>query len=147
MSPLPLNSRDSGGESRDESGSAIAEFLLVALPLFIPALILFVVTNKSGQAQFNQTLLTRQALAAFTAAVDDNQGELRIQAMLRSYERSDSRLRNIAYQLRCESRPCVTPGSAVEIELTTQLSISGISGRQTQEIRTRARGFVDKWRE
>lgn len=147
MSPLPSSSREDGKEYPEESGSAIAEFLLVALPLFIPALILFIATNRSGQVQFNQTLLARQALAAFTFAADDSQGQMRIRAMLDSYVRSDSRLRNISYQLDCESRPCIRPGAAVEIELTTEFSISGMTGRQRQEISNRARGFVDKWRE
>lgn len=132
--------------SRDESGSAIVEFLLVALPLFIPVLILFVATNKSGQAQFNQTLLARQVLAAFTSAADDQQGEIRIRAMLNSYSDSDPRLQNITFRLNCESSPCITPGAAVEIELKTELSISGITGRQKQQVMTKARGFVDKWR-
>lgn len=141
--------------SHDERGSAINEFVLIALPLFLPLLILFTALNKSSSAQINQEMMVRQLLYAFTSGVNDENAYQRADFLLSKHlevRRHGGRQVEgrgnqtpLRYSVRCQTNPCITPGSAVEVTLYGTLNISGIPGREKMEILARAKGFVDKW--
>ena len=61
-SSIMMERFENRGESADQSGSAIAEFILLAIPLFIPVLIFFLYFNKSAVAQIDSEMLARQVL-------------------------------------------------------------------------------------
>ena len=135
----------SGQGEGDERGSAVSEFVLLALPLFIPLIILFNSFNATSAVKSNQEMIVRQLLFAFTSSSDDASAYRRMDSLLAKYKQADQKLLNLAYQVRCQSLPCITPGSAVEITLLNVQQISGIPGRESVTISTKAKGYVAKW--
>ncbi len=158
-----LGTKQYGDVIREEQGSAIIEFLLVALPLFIPVLALFLFLNKSATIQAEEELIARQVLAAFTSGSDDEHGFLRANMLINEYSELSRNFANLTYRVNCESRPCLTPGAMVEVTVWSSTnfiepgfvepkhgqarSLRELDGQTGAiEFTATARGFVDKWR-
>ena len=73
-------------EENEESGSAIVEFLTVALPLFLPALIFFMAMSNTAKREIETIMIARQALHAFLEADSDSQGYSRVNLLIREYK-------------------------------------------------------------
>jgi hypothetical protein len=159
----------------DEKGSATSEFVLLALPLFIPALLFFISMANISKSEMNSSMLAREALAAFTSSENDLEGHHRTRLLLDYYSTSiaNSTLASpsgsssntgeiIDYSVKCATTPCIQPGSAVEMTLYALVDIrdelNGIDNFQGgawrmkgQNIESRRRviatvaGYVDKW--
>ena len=56
-----------------ESGSAVLEFIMIALPLIASALIFFISMHYSGLSQSQGSALAREAVHAFVEAESDAQ--------------------------------------------------------------------------
>ncbi|MGA0852642.1 MAG: hypothetical protein ACO3QQ_04690 [Candidatus Nanopelagicaceae bacterium] len=79
----------------DESGSAIAEFVLIATPLFIPALIFFSSMQQSAKEEMTVSTLARQSLRAFITADNLSLGHQRIRFLLDQYQEIENKERVI----------------------------------------------------
>ncbi len=73
------------GLSFDERGSAISEFVLIATPLFLPALLFFNAMNNTANEEMNTSMLARQAVRAFASAPDLMTGHQRVKIILDQY--------------------------------------------------------------
>ena len=71
--------------SEEQRGSATSEFVLLALPLFVPALIFFASISQVSRAEMEGSMLAREALKAFTTGQDDREGHLRVRLLLNQY--------------------------------------------------------------
>jgi len=143
----------------DESGSAIAEFVLIATPLFIPALIFFSSMQQSAKEEMTVSTLARQSLRAFTTADDLSQGHQRIRFILNQYRQLENQGRSsddlrpgFTYNISCQSQGCLKPGSLVELSLYRSFEIEVPDSDQMARVESRkaaavARGYVDKWRD
>lgn len=155
----------------EEKGSATGEFVLLALPLFIPALLFFISMASISKSEMNASMLAREALAAFTSSENDLEGHYRTQLLLDFYSNSTPASSNgstpnpdeiIKYSIRCATTPCIQPGSAVEMTLYFVADIGdelnriesfsgGLWGLKGQNVESRRRviatvtGYVDKW--
>lgn len=149
----------------DECGSAVAEFVLVALPLFLPALLFFLAMNQVSRAEMEADFLAREAVQVFTSSSNDLLAHARVNKLLHEYSQlHDKRLDGaiVKYSVRCSNFPCITPGGAVELEVDLEFAIDresqGIYGSGNHYLSERdslgatqrtaigsARGFVDKW--
>lgn len=134
----------SNSGSRDEEGSAVAEFVLIATPLFIPALLFFLAMHSTATQEMNISHLARQAVRAFVTAESLQLGHQRVKFILDRYSelefensqstsgkghlRSESgqsasepsqskRHYGFTYNISCSAEKCLTPGSLVEIQL------------------------------
>lgn len=158
-------------KSIDERGSASSEFILIALPLFIPALLFFVSISQVSRAEMEASMLAREALKAFVTGESDAEAHLRTRLLLSQYSKlSDSRTRSSSsddsysdrYSIVCSTYPCIQPGTQVELTLFSfidvESEISSIErtpgnawGDGEDKIETRriaiasVRGYVDKW--
>lgn len=132
--------------SEEQRGSATSEFVLLALPLFVPALIFFASISQVSRAEMEGSMLAREALKAFTTGQNDNEGHLRVRLLLNQYSELSTQGVNlessresgaainknknsnpansglsgtsrIEYSIRCATSPCVMPGAEVEITL------------------------------
>jgi len=143
----------------DESGSAIAEFVLIATPVFISALIFFSSMQQSAKEEMTVSTLARQSLRAFITADDLSQGHQRIRFILNQFRqlenqgRSSDDLRSgFTYNISCQSQGCLKPGSLVELSLYRSFEIEVPDSDQMARVESRkaaavARGYVDKWRD
>ena len=143
----------------DESGSAIAEFVLIATPLFIPALIFFSSMQQSAKEEMTVSTLARQSLRAFITADNLSLGHQRIRFLLDQYQEienkeraSDDLLPGFTYNISCQSQGCLKPGSLVELSLyrSFEIEVHDFGKSVLDENRKAAavvRGYVDKWRD
>jgi hypothetical protein len=122
-------------EENEESGSAIVEFLTVALPLFLPALIFFMAMSNTAKREIETIMIARQALHAFLEADSDSQGYSRVNLLIREYKNLGGALyEELDYEISCSKTPCLTAEGIVEILIE--------NGGKNEAI---ARGYADKW--
>lgn len=158
-------------QSFDERGSATSEFILIALPLFIPALLFFVSISQVSRAEMEASMLAREALKAFVSSDNDAEAHLRTRLLLSQYSklttserktRSSQNSLSEEYSISCSTYPCIQPGAQVELTLFSLIDVEseisgieqtpgnawGIDGNQIEKRRVAiasARGYVDKW--
>ena len=158
-------------QSFDERGSATSEFILIALPLFIPALLFFVSISQVSRAEMEASLLAREALKAFVSSDNDAEAHLRTRLLLSQYSklttserktRSSQNSLSEEYSISCSIYPCIQPGAQVELTLFSLIDVEseisgieqtpgnawGVNGNQIEKRRVAiasARGYVDKW--
>ena len=157
---LSKNKEDLGQLS--EHGSALVEFLVVGIPLLVPALIFFSAIHNVGGDRAKVTKIARQSLQVFVTARDDVEGNLRITYLLERYSsivgqksgisaggdwRSLSASgssgtmskSNFSYSLRCQSIPCIKAGSRVELILYRGVAVD------SRVVIATVRSYVSKW--
>lgn len=147
----------------DESGSAISEFVLVAIPLFLPAMLFFNSMHSTATEEINVSHIARQAVRAFATAPDLYTGHSRVKFLLDKFNQlevsgvnslvnasvnSSSKKYGFTYNVKCGAENCLEPGSLVELQLFREV----VSNAQLAESKNRkataiARTYVDKWRE
>lgn len=158
-------------QSFDERGSATSEFILIALPLFIPALLFFVSISQVSRAEMEASMLAREALKAFVSSDNDAEAHLRTRLLLSQYSklttserktRSSQNSLSEEYSISCSTYPCIQPGAQVELTLFSLIDVEseisgieqtpgnawGVNGNQIEKRRlaiASARGYVDKW--
>lgn len=144
-----------------EQGSAIAEFVLIATPLFIPALLFFNAMQSVAKEEANISHLARQAVRVFVTAEDHHLGHQRVRFLLDEFSNienrgqgSSSRRYGFTYNITCSAESCLTPGALVELELFRVVKeINGLQAVNGDEVAKNrkasalARSYVDKWRE
>jgi len=130
----------------DQRGSATSEFVLLALPLFVPALLFFLAISQVSRAEMEASFLAREALKAFVTGQNDIEGHQRTRLLLDNYAKLGSspigpsvgkELENstgnqsrvsgtssIQYSVRCSSVPCIIPGSEIEMTLYSPVDIA-----------------------
>jgi hypothetical protein len=127
----------------DERGSATTEFVLLALPLFLPALLFFLSLSNSANSEMEASFLARQAVNAFVGGKNDLEAHMRVDALLKEFQKNEMAEKSnegiIKYSIRCSDFPCITRGG--EVELTLQIEDSA---NNTSSISI-ARSTVDKW--
>jgi hypothetical protein len=147
------------GSANSESvyeGSAVVEFVLIAAPLFIPALIFFLALHNAARTEIDLSNVARQSLRAFVTAENLSQGHERVQFVLDQFvalEASDnyskSSNQRFTYNISCGAEKCLTPGTLVRIELFRALNddVLGIGAvNRNRKAVAVAQGYVDKWR-
>lgn len=112
---------------RDE-GSASVEFVLLALPLFIPIFIfLGQFTTVSSHEMVMQTL-ARESLRSFIESSSDESGEALIRQVIevggKSLGLSQREIAAIDVEVKCSKSPCHLPNGRVRITLTMNSSVS-----------------------
>ena len=127
----------------DERGSATTEFVLLALPLFLPALLFFLSLSNSANSEMEASFLARQAVNAFVGGKNDLEAHIRLDALLKEFQKNEMPEKSnegiIKYSIRCSDSPCITRGG--EVELTLQIEDSANNTSSTSI----ARSTVDKW--
>lgn len=144
-----------GGIEFDEKGSAVTEFVMVATPLFLPAILFFNALHSTASEEINVSHIARQAVRAFATSSDLQMGHARVKYVLDRFaeiENSNSRVPGgkygFTYNIKCGAEKCLTPGSLVELELFRSFEVNeGVSDSKSRKANAIARTYVDKWRE
>lgn len=151
-------------DRHDDEGSAVVEFVLIATPLFLPALLFFVAMHSTAMEELRVQNLARQTARAFVTADSISQGHQRIKFVLDRYskiESSSSKRYGFTYNVSCSSERCLTPGSRVRIELYRTFSQETVDFHAPNQVSPKSKGedvekrkavavatgIVDKWRE
>jgi Flp pilus assembly protein TadG len=157
--------------SIDERGSATSEFVLIALPLILPALLFFLSISQVSRAEMEASMLAREAIKAFVSSENDAEAHLRTRLLLDQYSQLVASGRNTSssfnslsdqYSISCSTYPCIQPGAQVQLTLFSFIDVEseisgieqtpgntwGVDGNQVEKRRVAiasARGYVDKW--
>lgn len=127
----------------DERGSATTEFVLLALPLFLPALLFFISLSNTANSEMEASFLARQAVNTFVGGKNDLEAHIRVDALLKEFQKNEMAEKSnegiIKYSIRCSDFPCITRGGEVELTLQIKDSASNTSSMSI------ARSNVDKW--
>ncbi len=146
----------SANSERDDEGSAVVEFVLIAAPLFIPALIFFLALHNAARTEIDLSNVARPSLRAFVTAENLSEGHERVKFVLDQFvalEASDNSSKSsnqrFTYNISCGAEKCLTPGTLVRIELFRALNddVLGIGAvNRNRKAVAVAQGYVDKWR-
>ena len=106
--------------SRDERGTAIVEFVWLAILLLVPLLYIVLAVFDTQRASYAASAAARSASRAFVTAPDQTTAYARAQAAAR-LAFGDQGIDEAAFRLTITCRPdprhCLTPGSVVAAEV------------------------------
>lgn len=111
-----------------EEGSASVEFVVLALPLFIPIFIFLGQFAAVSSHEMVMQTLARESLRSFIESSNDKSGEALIQQMIEvggaSLGLSQQEIRAIDVEMKCSKSPCHLPNGRVRITLRMDPSVS-----------------------
>jgi hypothetical protein len=127
----------------DEKGSAIVEFVVLAIPLFIPIVIyLASFSSLSGNEVIVRTL-AREALRAYVASENDHAGrEVSAQALTVIADHlglTDGEIGSLSARYECSESPCLSANGRI------RLTISYIDSRSHRTIEASAQEHISPW--
>ena len=129
---------------RREEGSAIIEFVIYALPLFVPLVIYLTAINQSAQIQYEARNFARQLARAYVTSPSQEFTGARITAVKEVFIASSFAANKInpdpKIEISCSLNPCLSPNGKVTftVYLTSIFSNSKASATAVQT--------VDAWR-
>jgi len=128
---------------RDDSGSASVEFVILAIPLFLPIFIYLTQFAELSNSEINARSLVRQIVRAYVASESIDEARFRAEVVLNygaerlGFSRSD--IASMRLSFSCSADPCLTPGARVRGNLALN---SPISHRVVQ---VSAQEYVSPW--
>ena len=129
---------------KNENGSAIIEFVIYALPLFVPLVIYLTSVNQSSEIQYEARNFARQIARAYVTSPSQELIEARILSVTAVFANSSFATNRInpfpKIEISCTLNPCLSPNGKVEVKVLLTSSLTGRSASATA-IQT-----VDAWR-
>lgn len=117
-----------------QDGSASIEFVVLALPLFIPIFIFLGQFSKVSSHETVLQTLARESLRSYIESSDGESGEALIRQVIevggKNLGLSQEEIRAIDVEMKCSKNPCHLPNGRVRITLTMDPSIN--HGRNVQ---------------
>lgn len=110
---------------RDESGTALIEFVWLAILLIVPLLYIVLAAFETQRAAYAASAAARSAGRAFVTAPDQATGYARAEAAVRLAYR-DQRIDSVpGVRITCRPDPhsCLTPGSVVRAEIRSSVDL------------------------
>ncbi len=107
---------------KDESGSAIVEFVALAIPLFIPVFIyLNSFTSVSGNESVVRTL-AREGVRAYVASDNDYAGratsQQAVQLIAKHLRLTNREMDSLSVRYDCSRLPCLSANSRIRLTIT-----------------------------
>lgn len=129
--------------ARLERGSAAVEFVVLAIPLFLPILIFLGQFSNISRSEIQARNLVREVVRAYVSSSNTAQAESNARAVFKlGQERfafTQAEIASMRFAISCSSRRCLTPGGRVRGEIT--LTSTGTS----REVRVSAQEYVSPW--
>ncbi|MCX6455753.1 MAG: hypothetical protein NT057_05815 [Actinobacteria bacterium] len=105
----------------NEEGSAIVEFVILALPLFIPLAIYLTTVSQTSQIQFDARNYARQVARVYVTSPSQNLVADRISVVTQTFADSiflkDKIAIPPAINIWCSRTPCLTPGGKIQVSV------------------------------
>lgn len=113
---------------RRQEGSASVEFIVLALPLFIPILVFLGQFSSVNSHEMVLQTLARESLRSYIESRNDEAGEALIREVIevggKNLGLSQQEVSAIDVDLKCSKSPCHLPNGRVRITLTMDASIT-----------------------
>ena len=110
---------------RDESGTALVEFVWLAILLIVPLLYIVLAAFDTQRAAYAASSAARSAGRAFVTAPDQASGYARAEAAVRLAYRDQGIESQPDVRISCRPDPrnCLTPGSVVRAEIRSSVEL------------------------
>jgi Flp pilus assembly protein TadG len=129
---------------KGEEGSAIIEFIVYALPLFVPLVIYLTAINQSSEIQYEARNFARQMARAYVTSPSQDLTEARMFSVLEVFVKNTFASNKIdphpKIEVSCTLSPCLSPNGKVEVKVSLTSILTGKSASAT------AVQTVDAWR-
>lgn len=114
--------------SRDDTGSAVVEFVTLGVALLVPLVYLVLVLARVQAAAFAADGAARDAARALVRADDEVTGRARALAAVRLGLRDQGFDDDpaVAGRVTCSASPCLTPRARVGVEVTVRVVLPGL---------------------
>jgi hypothetical protein len=129
---------------RDESGSAIVEFVVLAIPLFIP---IFIYLNSFASVSGNESVvrvLAREGVRAYVASDNDYAGRAVsgqvISLIAKNLGLSGDEINSLVVNYECSRLPCLSANSRI------RLTISYLDAQSHRKIEASAQENISPWK-
>ena len=107
---------------RDQSGSAVVEFVALALPLFVPVIIFLSQFAALSNDEFIVRTLARESVRAYILSANDLSATLNARNTVNTGARElglkEDRIKDLSFTVDCAGLLCITPENKVEITIT-----------------------------
>ncbi len=141
---------------REERGSAVIEFVVLTLPLFVPFALYLSVINSQSQISFDAHNLARQIARAYISSPSEELTAPRVDVVSQAFQQRVLRPHGISsipnISIRCSASPCLTPGASVQVTVSLQENSAQLSGylrflnTSSNQVTATDTQVVDKWR-
>ena len=141
---------------KNEDGSAIVEFVMLAIPLFLPLTIYLTSIHQSATIQSDLLVLARQSARAYVTSPSADYVEARLNVVIQNFVQLVLEKQGVSQiptlTVSCESSPCLTPNGRVKVEAQLVFpgrSLSGFLGFVNEPEQTFSASdvqIVDAWR-
>lgn len=124
-------------------GSASVEFVLLAVPLFLPILIFLNHFSTLSNSELIARTLARETLRAYVTSpnneVAPNRAWQVLIASARAEKLTDDQIRNLKLDFECSETPCIKPNGRIRATLTMELP------KESKAITVQAEEYVSAW--
>ena len=128
---------------KEDRGSAIVEFVALAIPLFIP---IFIYLNNFASVSGNEEIvrvLAREGLRAYVASDSDHSGrEVSAQALTVIAQHlglTASEIQTLTAKYECSNNPCLSSNGRI------RLTVSYIDEQSRRSIEASAQEHISPW--
>ena len=128
---------------RDQSGSAVVEFVALALPLFVPVIIFLSQFAGLSNDEFIVRTLARESVRAYILSANDLSATINARNTMKTGAHElglkKERIKDLDFIVDCSGLLCITPDNKVEITITLRSQ----DGKRTST--ATARETVSPW--
>jgi len=107
---------------KNENGSAVVEFVALALPLFVPVIIFLSQFATLSNDEFIVRSLARESVRAYILSANDLSATLNARNTMKTGARElglkEERIKDLNFTVDCAGLFCITPDNKVEITIT-----------------------------
>ncbi len=124
---------------KDESGSAVLEFVALALPLFVPVIIFLSSFATASNDEFIVRTLARETVRAYILSNNDLSATINARNTMRTGARElgldPKRIDDLHFAIDCAGMFCISPENKVEVTITLKSKdgkrVSSATARET----------------
>jgi hypothetical protein len=131
------------GRNKSELGSANVEFVLLAIPLFIPILIFLNYFSTLSNAELVARSLVRESLRAYVTSdnpfVAMNRANQVLVEAARTAGLKDEEIKALELDFDCSKVPCLSPGGRIRAILKLPIP------NQERIVKAEAEEFISPW--
>ena len=126
-----------------QSGSAVVEFVILAIPLFLPIFIYLAQFAEVSDMEIKGRALIREVVRAYVSSENVAAAEQRSNFVLNygaaRLGLSTNEVVNMKLTFSCSANPCLTPGQRVRGDLQLDLPVTH------RQVRVSAQEYVSPW--
>ena len=124
-------------------GSASVEFVLLAIPLFLPILLFLNHFSTLSNSELIARTLVRESLRAYVTSPNNEAAPNRAWQVLRAGASAENlteeQIRNLKLDFECSETPCIKPKGRIRATLTMELP------KESKVITVQAEEYVSAW--